>query len=166
MGGEASPQVCVPWPASSARPGLGRGPGPSGLGRGPTASVACGQREALLSPPPEGPTSATLLGPLGRGEPFLLLVRESQALNGRGVCLLGQPWSRGLPTPNSPPKLEEDWKGGAQQVPTVASAGVKRALACLLGSISVRASREVCSEPAGPLPTPGPGCRQPPDHGR
>lgn len=50
----------------------------------PPASPAVSARRSY-PPPPEGPTSATLLAPLGRGEPFLLLVRESQALNGRGV---------------------------------------------------------------------------------
>lgn len=50
----------------------------------PPASPAVSARRSY-PPPPEGPTSAILLAPLGRGEPFLLLVRESQALNGRGV---------------------------------------------------------------------------------
>lgn len=159
--------MCVPGPASSARPGPGRGPGPSGLGRGPTASVACGQREALLSPPSRGSHLCDPAGPSGEGRALSPPGARVTGLEWKGsLCLLGQPWSRGLPTPNSSPKLEEGWKGGAQQVPTVASAGVRRALACILGSISVRAPREVCLERSGPVLTPGPGCRQPPDHGQ
>ena len=124
MGGEASLQVCVPWPASSARPGLGRGPGVSGLDRSPASSVACGQRVALLSIPVRVP-------PL---RPCWLL-REGRSLFSSWSAS-HRPWMEGgslplrpalapdHPTLNSPPRLEEDWKGRAQQVPTPLAAGV------------------------------------------
>ena len=134
MGGEASLQVCVPWPASSARLGLGRGPGLSGLDRSPASSVACGQRVALLSIPVRVP-------PL---RPCWLLREGRSPFSSWSAS--HRPWMEGgslpprpdlapdHPTLNSPPRLEEDWKGRAQQVHTPL------------------ASREVCLEPSGPLP--------------